>query len=143
MKRETRERFFELCYDIGLCYSRLKLYKEAYTYLDAVANKGNLKYTTEYVNCLVNSKDHRALNVVENLIAQSENYREDSEEPVPHEVQQFYDFLRRRKAFLLVDLNALDEAEEMLRPMLNEPDNSDFALTELAYIQNLRKENNP
>ena len=143
MKREVRERFFELCYDIGLCYSRLKLYKEAYTYLDAVANKGNLKYTTEYVNCLVNSKDHRALNVVENLIAQSENYREDSEEPVPHEVQQFYDFLRRRKAFLLVDLNALDEAEEMLRPMLNEPDNSDFALTELAYIQNLRKENNP
>ena len=143
MKREARERFFELCYEIGMCYSRLKLYKEAYTYLDAVAGKGNLKYTTEYVNCLVNGKDHRALNVVENLMAQSENYREDSEEPVPHEVQQFYDFLRRRKAFLLVDLNALDEAEEMLRPMLNEPDNSDFALTELAYIQNLRKEDNP
>ena len=43
--------------------------------------------------------------------------------------------MKRRKAFLLVSLHRYDEAEAILTKMLNEPENSDFALNELAYIQ--------
>lgn len=140
MKREGRERFYELCYQIGFCYNELKLYKEAYVYLEAVAGKGNLAYTMEYVNCLVNSKDHRALGVVNTLIGQAEQYRNDTEGDVSDNTQEFYDFLRRRKAYLLVDTDRLDDAEQLLKSMLGEPGNSDFALDELAYIQNLRRD---
>lgn len=140
LKREGRERFYELCYQIGFCYNELRLYKEAYVYLEAVAGKNNLNYTMEYVNCLVNSKDHRALGVVNNLIGQAEHYQNDTEGEMPDGMQNFYDFLRRRKAFLLVDTDRLDDAEQLLKSMLREPGNCDFALDELAYIQNLRRD---
>ena len=35
----------------------------------------------------------------------------------------------------------IDEAEEAFRAMLEEPANSDYAMQELAYIQNLRQKN--
>ena len=42
---------------------------------------------------------------------------------------------KRRKAYLLVSLGRYDEAKTILTAMLKEPENSDFALNELAYIQ--------
>lgn len=140
MKRESRDRFHELCYRIGFCYNELKLYKEAYVYLDAVANCGNLTYVMEYINCLVNSKDHRAISVIENFMNQAENYQEDTEEAVPEQVQKFWNFLRRRKAFVLVEQEQYDAAEALLKEMLSEAANSDYALNELAYLQNRKKE---
>ncbi|MES5167537.1 hypothetical protein ABVC73_03050 [Prevotella melaninogenica] len=39
----------------------------------------------------------------------------------------------------MVELHRFDEAEEMLRQMIDDPESGDFALDELAYIQQLRE----
>ena len=58
---------------------------------------------------------------------------------MPEETLDFYNFLKRRKAYLLVDLGFLDEAEIFLKSMLQDSNNGDFALNELAYIQRMKK----
>ena len=56
-------------------------------------------------------------------------------EPSNTQLDSFISFVRRRKAYLLVSLGRYDEAKTILTAMLKEPENSDFALNELAYIQ--------
>ena len=51
------------------------------------------------------------------------------------EVEHLYNFLSQRKAYLLVSTGNYEEAERLLKMMLDSADNSDFALKELAYIQ--------
>lgn len=136
--------FYEICYRIGFAYCDLKLYREAYYYLDIVANVGSTKYMMEYVNCLVNSKDYRALMAVENYLKQIDDFHAGAEaaakdNSMPEETLDFYNFLKRRKAYLLVDLGFLDEAEIFLKSMLQDSNNGDFALNELAYIQRMKK----
>ena len=55
------------------------------------------------------------------------------------QLNAFENFVRRRKAYLLVSLGRYDEAEHLLKLLLDDPDNSDFALNELAYIQQKKK----
>lgn len=50
-------------------------------------------------------------------------------------VRSFVNFLRRRKAYLLINLGRYEEARTLLQILLQDPENSDFALNELAYIQ--------
>ena len=137
LKREARERFFDLCYQIGLCYNELRLYKEAYIYFHAVANCGNMSYTMAYINCLVNSKDHRALQVISELLEQVQKSEDESEEPIPENVQEFHNFLRRNQVFVLIETGKHAEAQTILETMLDEPENCDFALDELAYLKSL------
>ena len=55
--------------------------------------------------------------------------------------ERFMNFLRRRWAYVHVELGDLTSAENVYKKMLNEPLNADFALNELAYIQKLRENN--
>jgi Tfp pilus assembly protein FimV len=50
----------------------------------------------------------------------------------------FINFLKRRKAYVYIDLQHYDEAESLLKKMLDDPDNTDFAIGELAYLQKLK-----
>ena len=50
-------------------------------------------------------------------------------------------FLDRRKAFVLVDKHKYDDARALLNKMLDDPENMDFAINELAFIQKMEKEN--
>ena len=57
------------------------------------------------------------------------------------EIDFFY-FLLRRKAFVLIEMEQLDDAEYILFRLLEkDPDNS-VVLKELAYIQNNRNQKN-
>ena len=143
-----KERFYELCYYIGFCYCELRLYERAYYYLDIVFQLNRIAYTQEYVNCLANAGDFRALYVIDRLLAElqkTENGKEadEEEEDEPKEdasLRNFINFLRRRRGYVLIELGRLDEAEEIFKAMLDEPGNSDYALEELAYIQRLKEE---
>ena len=90
----------------------------------------------------MNSGDFRAARVVDDLIEGVNNTlkEDDSESGPSQDVLDFLDFLRRRKVYLQVERNELDEAEEECKKMLEEPNNNSFALTELAYIQSIRRE---
>ncbi|MCR5078144.1 MAG: hypothetical protein K6A82_08935 [Prevotella sp.] len=135
-----REVFFEVCYMLGFCYNDLRQFERSFFYLSFTLGLNRITYAEEYVNCLVNMGDFRSLMCIEGIIAELRHATNDDEgeEAVDPKLRQFLQFLYRRKAYVLVEMRRLDEAETILRPMLNDPDNGDFALTELAYIQQLR-----
>lgn len=130
--------FTELCYDIGFCYTDLKQYDRAYYYLSALQNDGNIRHNMELVNCLVNGKDPRLFQVINELISSIHEQFKDEEE-LSENIIDFINFLKRRRAYALIDFGDLDEAEKAFKAMLDEPENSSYAINELAYIQQLRE----
>ena len=84
--------------------------------------------------------DFRALAYINNIISELENAYgkgDDGDAPEPH-MQAFISFLHRRKAYIYVEQGKFDDAEALLKSLLNDPYSSDFALKELAYLQRLR-----
>lgn len=144
-----KERFYHVCSMIGFCYNELHLFQKAYFYLDVVFQLQRYTDSVEYVNCLANSKDFRAIYVINAILdglAQADEHAEETEaegETVARNedpnLVAFRNFLRRRKAYVLLDLHRVDEAEKLLQELLKEPANADFALGELAYLQQMKE----
>lgn len=137
---EERNLFLEVCYMLGFCYNELQQYDRAYYYLTFVTGINRTLYAEEYVNCMIYLGDYRSLMTIDGILEDLHNsIVEDEEGEVEQSVHPFLQFLYRRKAYVLVELHRFDEAEEMLRQMIDDPESSDFALDELAYIQQLRE----
>ena len=143
LKSGERDAFFEVCYLIGFIYVELKQYDRAMTYLDMVSNLRRITYTEEMINCMVNAGDFRSLNYIESLITNLESGidpNDDEAVPEPH-IQKFLSFLKRRKVYVLVEKREFDKAKAMLNTMLDEPENADYAINELAFIQRIENNN--
>lgn len=137
---EERNLFLEVCYMLGFCYNELQQYDRAYYYLTFVTGVNRTLYAEEYVNCMIYLGDYRSLMTIDGILEDLHNsIVEDEEGEVVQSVHPFLQFLYRRKAYVLVELHRFDEAEEMLRQMIDDPESGDFALDELAYIQQLRE----
>lgn len=137
---EERNLFLEVCYMLGFCYNELQQYDRAYYYLTFVTGVNRTLYAEEYVNCMIYLSDYRSLMTIDGILEDLHNsIVEDEEGEVEQSVHPFLQFLYRRKAYVLVELHRFDEAEEMLRQMIDDPESGDFALDELAYIQQLRE----
>lgn len=136
---EERNLFLEVCYMLGFCYNELQQYDRAYYYLTFVTGVNRTLYAEEYVNCMIYLGDYRSLMTIDGILEDLHNsIVEDEEGEFEQSVHPFLQFLYRRKAYVLVELHRFDEAEEMLRQMIDDPESGDFALDELAYIQQLR-----
>lgn len=133
------EIFFESSYRIGYTLMELgKIYTAAY-YLEIASHSSVYQHVQEYINCLSNSKDPQALVVVEDVIKRSP--KPESEENM--EAWNFHmAFLKRRKAYILIDKNRISEAIILLQEMVDEPLNKDFAQRELQYLEKIRKKHN-
>ena len=139
MKNEPRRVFMEAVYKLGFCYNELGLYKQAFYYLDLIASDGNIRHTMELVNAMANSKDLRLFNYTEGVMEEvKRNFREDDE--LPENIKDLINFLRRRRGYAYTDFNQLDQAEKIFTQMLDEEENADYAINELAYIKKLRKQ---
>ena len=137
---EERNLFLEVCYMLGFCYNELQQYDRAYYYLTFVTGVNRTLYAEEYVNCMIYLGDYRSLMTIDGILEDLHNsIVEDEEGEVEQSVHPFLQFLYRRKAYVLIELHRFDEAEEMLRQMIDDPESGDFALDELAYIQQLRE----
>ena len=144
LNKAAREHFYEVCYFIGFCYAELKLYERAYFYLDIVYPQNSVRYASEYVNLLVNTKDFRALATIERLIKniEQELARLEADEKEEDGLQAFFRFLQRRKGYVLIDQRKLDDAEAIFQVLLDFPDSEKQAIDELMYIEQLRAEEN-
>lgn len=139
MKTEPRQVFLEAVYKLGFCYNELGLYKQAFYYLDLVASDGNIRHTMELVNTMANNKDLRLFNYTEGVMGEvKRNFGEDDE--LPDNIRDLINFLRRRRGYAYIDFNQLDKAEEIFTHMLDEEENADYAINELAYIKKLRQQ---
>lgn len=138
LSKEMKDTFREVCYNIGFCYTELHQNEKAFYYLHMLEDDGNIRHNSELINCLANNNDIRVFKIIDDIM-DAINKHADQEGEIPEELQSFVNFLRRRRAYSLIDFDELDEAEKAFTDMLEEPENSDFALGELAYIKQLRK----
>lgn len=137
----------DVCYLVGSCYAHLGEYRRALFYLQIVQPMRRHHYIEAFVNCLVSSHDFRAMDYIDSYLRELQpvvgEEREDDTEGELHEAVAFVNFLRRRKVSVLVDRRHYDEAERLLKQLLDDPANSDFALRELAYIQQQKGRQEP
>ncbi len=129
--------FYHCCYLIGFCYDEMKLYQKAYYYLSFVWPLDNITYNYEYINCLVHAKDPRAIQEIDDELGRLDALKE---EEFTEETFSYYCFLLRRRAYVLTDMNRLDEAEELLKKLLKTDDRTEYIQGELDYIKQLREE---
>lgn len=137
-----REVFMEVSYLVGSCYAHLRQYRVAYYFLQLTLPAHRMLYMETFVNCLVNSHDFRAMTFIDSFLQELQPMmgpdQDEDASPMEGEVGAFVCFLTRRKAFLLVRGENYDEAEPLLRRLLDDPNSSSFALKELAYIQRMK-----
>ncbi len=144
MNKPERASFYSICYYLGASYMQLQQWEKACHYLEMTLSTHQYGYTEMYINCLVNSHDFRAMEEIDAYmedmehVMEEEGYDEDSTEW--RDLSHFVAFLCRRKAYLLVDSERYDEADELLRKLVKDPESNEFALHELAYVQKKRLE---
>lgn len=135
----TREAFADVCYYVGACYAHLGQYQRAIYYLQMILPMHRIRALKAFINSLVNSGDFRALDYIDFFLRELQpvvgEERQNDTEGDMHEAVAFANFLKRRKVCVLIDNGRYDEAESLLKLLLDDPVNSGFALKELAYIQ--------
>lgn len=147
---ERRELFFDLCYDIGYCYTDLRQYEIAFYYLSLAHSQNRIDYAMEYFNCLCNGEDIRVFKeltaereLIERLVREIDDSDESgTEENVQRREQlaNYYAFLKRRYGYALINSNRLDAAEEVFKSLLDHAPSHDYAQHELDYIAQLKKQ---
>ena len=139
MSGKHKQVFMEAAYKLGFCYNKLGLYKQAFYYLDLMATDGNIRHTMELINTMASNKDMRLFSYTEGVMEEvKRNFGEDDE--LPDNIKDLINFLRRRRGYAYIDFNQLDQAEKIFTQMLDEEDNADYAINELAYIRKLRQQ---
>lgn len=137
---DTIEVYIETCYYLGYCYNELEQFEKAYYYLDIFSSADVIgdkyfkpRYAEEYVNCLCNNGDDRAMGLMHCWIKELEKKKELSEDE-----RELYWFLWRRTAYLLIERKDYDEAEQLLDSLLKHPVTEKFARQELDYLKKVR-----
>ena len=135
LTEEEKEKFYKTAYSLGFCFEELQDHEVALFYLEMASYSGLDTHIQEYINALVNNRDPRALEVIRKV----KNSVFDGD-PESKSYQFHYAFLDRREAYVLIDLQKYDEAEALLKEMLNDSMSKEFAEGELKYIEQLRNQ---
>ena len=134
---EELESYYNTAYHLGVCLEELQCHEKALFYLELANFEGYDTHEEEYINALVNSRDLRALETIRN--ARNKKYHADPES----EAYKFRKaFLNRREAYVLIDQRKYDEAETLLKEMLNDPMSKEFAEGELKYVEQMKRRSN-
>lgn len=131
-------RFYKTAYFVGLCYLKLHLYSQACYYLEVASHRQEADYLRAYITSLLHAHDYRAEEITQGLIDQMQQkamglYTSDSE--MPKSMMHFKNFLFRTKVKLLMKRSAYAEAKVLLLMMLIDPENADFAISQLAIVK--------
>ena len=123
----------DVCYSIGWSLMDLGKMEMAEYYLSIASSSMDAQCIQEHINCLTNLRSPRAMKVIDWAM-------NNSAKPEDAEYEEAWKshmaFLKRRKAYVLIDQNRLDEAKTLLEKMLQDPLCHDFAVKELEYINN-------
>ena len=139
---QRKKFFYHVSYLTGFCFFKLSLWKTAYYYLQAAEPSDNVAHCMALINCLVSARDVRADKMVGSIKSSVENRLMEltaEETEIPPQMNDFYNFLRRREVYLSVRHGFLESGEKECRRMLKETANEAFALKELELIKKLRE----
>lgn len=142
LEEKEKKDFSEVAYLLGASYMRLGRYREAYFYLQGINREGSIKYTTEFIRCLMAIHDCRAFEVVRRTL-QSINWQlrsVDEEDELTEQYERLIDFrafLQRCNVEISVRMSYLKDAAEDCNQMLHDERNAEFARKEMAHINAL------
>lgn len=124
--------FFEASYRIGFCLMEMNKMNTSAYYLEIASHSKQYLHVQEYINFLSNSKDPQVLSVVENVMKNSPKPKDEK----GLKVWSFHmAFLKRRKAYALIEEERYDEAKTFINSeMLDDPLCTEFAQGELNYL---------
>lgn len=138
----AKDVYVQVAQYIGFIYMELGIMDKAYYYLEITTYYiGYINGAAEYINCLCNMGDPNALDYIRNNIKKINEILSKEEEP-NEPLEKFYDFLLRRMAYSLITHKAYDIAEDMLKNMIENGKNIEYANSELAYLQKIIKDEN-
>ena len=119
-----------ILYNIGYAYADLEMTTKGISYYRQSVELNPISDNkSEYIVLLSNNKDLRTLDIVRNEL---ENSRDNDED--------YNLLLNRRLAYMLIEYDMFDEAEAVLKELLNNPKTSQFASSELEYVKMLREQ---
>lgn len=131
--------FYECAYEIGWNLMDLGKLEEAVCYLEIASTNLDALYVMEYINGLVNLQDSRSLGVIDYAFSHSPK---PTDENLVQRWNEYMAFLKRRKAYVLIERRRLEEAESLLQALTNDPLCRDFAIGELKYVEGLKQQIN-
>ena len=134
-----RDMFFDVCYHLGFCYMEISNPIRAYYFLDIAVGSGNIKHVMEHINVLANTGDARGLASIDRLEQNVQEMLKNDNDADVDKWNNLLEFLKRRKGFLFIEFNMLDEAEELFTSLLDHPNSHDYAIHELAHIKRLKE----
>ena len=127
---EEKPLLYACAYELGYCIMDFKLHAKANYYLRCAAGSAYTKFIIEYLNSLANLNDVHTLRLIE------EYEKMPNEDADIEDYNHFMKFLKRRKAFIYIEAERLDEARALLAQMAesNDEDDRKFAAAELEYL---------
>ena len=134
---EEFQTLIECSFLIGYCYYEIGLFDKSYKYLEFSAknSQSGYKYQSEYINCLIALKDIRSLMIIDHNL---ESLTKKTEPERTEYDYEFFMFLLRRKAFCMIELKKYEAAEDILKHILNNDPENEFAKQEIEYIKQLK-----
>jgi tetratricopeptide (TPR) repeat protein len=134
---EEFQTLIECSFLIGYCYYEIGLFDKSYKYLEFSAknSQSGYKYQSEYINCLIALKDIRSLMIIDHNL---ESLTKKTEPERTEYDYEFFMFLLRRKAFCMIELKKYEAAEDILKHILNNDPENEFAKQEIDYIKQLK-----
>lgn len=130
--------FYESSYRTGFCLMELCKTNIAVYYLEIALGCRDMAFRNrnieEYINCKVKLKDPNALNIIEGYMGIHPILKSKEEQDA---WSYHMAFLKRRKAFVLIEMQKFDAAGEWLNDIINDPLCKGFAERELEYLNSL------
>lgn len=127
-QEEKQYQCFYAAARVGVMFLDLDLPYVADYYLNLGLQTGMIVHIEEYLNCLINYKDVRAMSLIDSMLLGHPNLDDEDN-------RKWKAFLRRRKAYLLIDWGLIPQAKELLHSLLGDPLCREFAVGELQYLK--------
>ena len=139
---ELRDLYNEMNFYIGFIYMDLKMYETAYHYLHIAQRGSSIPAIEEFINCLCNVRDWDALAYIRDIYERALNSLKEAGDEADDALIYIYRFAKRRLVYRLIVNDDLEEAELMLKEMIDNGEDAGFAKMELEYIKKLKGEEN-
>lgn len=123
----------DIYYEIGFCLTELGQWDKALYYQAVASQSGVTDYIVDYLSTVINNREPVSLGEIDKYMSAEVREGNMSKEA-------FKAFLMRRKIYYLVEMRRYDEAEPVIKELMDDPDQADWAKSELEYIHRITSE---
>ena len=120
---------------------QINLCDKAYYYLQAAQKSGNYDAIIEFMDCLCMMNSRDAMGYILDVHKKAKDMLAGYEEQQDEALADFFCQVNRRMILLMITKDDLDEAERILKDMVEHEYDVEYAKYELERVDNLRKRN--